>query len=137
MSLLLQPAPKSAIPRSSSWNGLTPVPALPNSGAISAGPWPSFTRFPPLPKANPCLPSAQIRIARTRGLPDETARRHFQRLYQDLPAIFPPEPPALLHGDLWSGSFLCDTNGMPVLIDPAVYFGQTYYTNILHTIERF
>jgi protein-ribulosamine 3-kinase len=30
----------------------------------------------------------------------------------------------LLHGDLWSGNFLCGHNGDPVLIDPAVYFGH-------------
>ncbi|RMH56945.1 MAG: fructosamine kinase [Candidatus Hydrogenedentota bacterium] len=32
------------------------------------------------------------------------------------------EPPALLHGDLWSGNFLSGPRG-PVLIDPAVYYG--------------
>jgi len=34
------------------------------------------------------------------------------------------EPPRLLHGDLWSGNFLCDEQGAPVLIDPAVYYGH-------------
>jgi fructosamine-3-kinase len=34
------------------------------------------------------------------------------------------EPPAILHGDLWSGNFLVDENGGPVLIDPAVYYGH-------------
>jgi fructosamine-3-kinase len=29
-----------------------------------------------------------------------------------------------LHGDLWSGNFMCDQNSKPVLIDPAVYFGH-------------
>ena len=38
--------------------------------------------------------------------------------------LFPPEPPALLHGDLWSGNFLVNEQGDPVLIDPAVYFGH-------------
>lgn len=32
------------------------------------------------------------------------------------------EPPALLHGDLWSGNVLSTKDG-PALIDPAVYFG--------------
>jgi protein-ribulosamine 3-kinase len=31
--------------------------------------------------------------------------------------------PALLHGDLWSGNVLFNTQNQPVLIDPAVYFG--------------
>ena len=32
--------------------------------------------------------------------------------------------PALQHGDLWSGNFLCDSNHRPVLIDPACYYGH-------------
>ena len=35
-----------------------------------------------------------------------------------------PEPPALLYGDLWSGNFLCDAEGRPVMLDPAVYYGH-------------
>ena len=31
---------------------------------------------------------------------------------------------SLIHGDLWSGNFMSDENGKPVLIDPAVYFGH-------------
>ena len=37
--------------------------------------------------------------------------------------LFEPEKPALLHGDLWSGNFMSDEKGRPVLIDPAVYVG--------------
>ena len=36
----------------------------------------------------------------------------------------PPEPPTLLHGDLWSGNYLADEKGEPCLIDPAVYYGD-------------
>ncbi len=38
--------------------------------------------------------------------------------------VGPPEPPARLHGDLWSGNALTSTRGEPVLIDPAVYGGH-------------
>ncbi|NUM70340.1 MAG: fructosamine kinase family protein [Ignavibacteriaceae bacterium] len=31
---------------------------------------------------------------------------------------------SLLHGDLWSGNYLCGEGGVPVLIDPAVYYGD-------------
>ena len=34
------------------------------------------------------------------------------------------EPPSLLHGDLWSGNFMVDTDGRACLIDPAVYYGN-------------
>jgi protein-ribulosamine 3-kinase len=66
----------------------------------------------------------QIRLATDAGLLDSSALGHFRRLYPRLPDFFPPEPPSLLHGDLWSGNFLCDASGQPVLIDPAVYFGH-------------
>jgi fructosamine-3-kinase len=38
--------------------------------------------------------------------------------------FFPEVRPALLHGDLWSGNYLIDSQGIPYLIDPAVYFGH-------------
>ena len=34
------------------------------------------------------------------------------------------EAPALLHGDLWGGNFLVDTEEKACLIDPAVYYGD-------------
>ncbi|MCS7012173.1 MAG: fructosamine kinase family protein [Chloroherpetonaceae bacterium] len=52
------------------------------------------------------------------------AVQRFESLYPKLPSIFPSEPPALLHGDLWSGNFLCNAQGNPVVFDPAVYFGH-------------
>jgi fructosamine-3-kinase len=36
----------------------------------------------------------------------------------------PPEPPARLHGDLWSGNVHADTDGRPWLIDPSAYGGH-------------
>lgn len=49
----------------------------------------------------------------------------FENLYKQLPSIFEKEQkPALLHGDLWSGNFMCNENEEPVLIDTAVYFGH-------------
>lgn len=38
--------------------------------------------------------------------------------------LFPDEPAALLHGDLWSGNFMAANNGLPAIYDPAVYFGH-------------
>lgn len=53
-----------------------------------------------------------------------TVVSQFDTLQQKLPEIFDKEKPSLLHGDLWSGNFLCNTAAEPVLIDPAVYFGH-------------
>ena len=50
--------------------------------------------------------------------------KNAERLCESLEQRFPSEEPALLHGDLWSGNFLCGHNGEPVLIDPAVYYGH-------------
>jgi PPOX class probable F420-dependent enzyme len=48
-----------------------------------------------------------------------------ERTCQRLPDLAgPPEPPARIHGDLWSGNLLCDTAGRPWLIDPAAHGGH-------------
>jgi fructosamine-3-kinase len=36
----------------------------------------------------------------------------------------PAEPPARIHGDLWSGNVMCSADGEPVLIDPAAHGGH-------------
>jgi protein-ribulosamine 3-kinase len=47
----------------------------------------------------------------------------FRRIYAVMPGAMPTEPPALLHGDLWSGNIVASRKG-PFLVDPAVYFGH-------------
>lgn len=41
----------------------------------------------------------------------------------DLLAGHNPQP-SLLHGDLWSGNYAFDQSGVPVLFDPACYYGD-------------
>jgi protein-ribulosamine 3-kinase len=49
----------------------------------------------------------------------------FESLYKRIPTIFDQQQkPSLLHGDLWSGNFMCSQSQEPVLIDTAVYFGR-------------
>lgn len=48
----------------------------------------------------------------------------FLPFFNRLGELYPKEKPSLVHGDLWSGNYLVDNNGAPVLIDPAVYFGH-------------
>jgi len=38
-------------------------------------------------------------------------------------ATYQPRP-SLLHGDLWGGNWGADASGMPVIYDPAVYYGD-------------
>jgi len=48
-----------------------------------------------------------------------------ERVIARLPELVgPPEPPALIHGDLWAGNALSDSDGRPWLIDPAVSFSH-------------
>ncbi len=50
--------------------------------------------------------------------------RRFNKLFSKLGALLPPEPPALIHGDLWSGNFMTGPDGYAKIIDPAVYYGH-------------
>jgi fructosamine-3-kinase len=63
--------------------------------------------------------------AKKRGFVDADLERRFSVLLAHLPTLVgPDEPPSRLHGDLWSGNVMCDEQGAPVLIDPAVYGGS-------------
>lgn len=69
---------------------------------------------------------AQYRLAEKNQLLTSELISKFRQLesrYHQI-VIDDNEVPALLHGDLWSGNFLVDENGQPVLIDPAVYYGN-------------
>ncbi len=51
--------------------------------------------------------------------------RPFESLFARMPEFMGDEDKvARLHGDLWSGNVHTDSEGMPVLIDPAVYGGH-------------
>ncbi len=66
----------------------------------------------------------QLRIARDNGSLSATDSRAFDHLFKKLPDIIPEEPPALVHGDLWSGNYLSGTSNRTWLIDPAVAYGH-------------
>lgn len=79
--------------------------------------WPTFfthQRLEPL-----------IKLCEGKGLLTPAHKKAFAALYKNLSNIFDvTEKPSLLHGDLWSGNFMCSQNSEPVLIDPAVYYGH-------------
>jgi len=79
--------------------------------------WPSFYAQRRL------LPLA--RIARERGALGSSGLAAVERVCARLERIAgPPEPPARLHGDLWSGNVHADVEGRPWLIDPSAYGGH-------------
>lgn len=54
-----------------------------------------------------------------------SAAHAVERVCERLPDLAgPPEPPARLHGDLWSGNVLADSHGRGWLIDPVAYGGH-------------
>lgn len=55
---------------------------------------------------------------------DHSDIRMTDRLCSKLDTLFPVEPASLLHGDLWSGNFMINQKGYPVIYDPAVYYGH-------------
>jgi fructosamine-3-kinase len=56
---------------------------------------------------------------------DGAGRRAVEAVAERLPELAgPPEPPARLHGDLWSGNVLPGADGRARLIDPAAHGGH-------------
>jgi fructosamine-3-kinase len=88
--------------------------SLPNEPAVT---WPEFYAQRRL---RPLAARARERDALSRATLDalECVCERIEEL------CGPPEPPARLHGDLWSGNVMADTHGRPWLIDSSVYGGH-------------
>ena len=68
---------------------------------------------------------AQESLAEREGRWSATRRKRLDRICDRLEALIGTlEAPALLHGDLWSGNVLLSAHHGPMLIDPAVYYGD-------------
>ena len=66
-----------------------------------------------------------VRHCIERGRLPVSARADFEALAVRMASRWgPAEPPARLHGDLWSGNTLVDQTGTPFVFDPAVYGGH-------------
>lgn len=68
----------------------------------------------------------QMELAAKKGHMPTRRGRQLERLMARLDEWIDPTQvrPALLHGDLWGGNYMAGPNGEPVLIDPAVYYGD-------------
>ena len=67
----------------------------------------------------------QLEMAAAHGFAELPAAAG-ERLLESVPVLLAAHRPAasLLHGDLWGGNWLASASGEPVLIDPAVYYGD-------------
>ncbi len=67
-----------------------------------------------------------MQLAENNSYSDSRLRKAFSHIENNIENILTgsEEPPALLHGDLWSGNYMCSKNSEPVIIDPAVYYGH-------------
>lgn len=88
---------------------------LPQSNKLTDN-WPEFYTLQRL------LP--QAKMAYNDRLLDLKAMQQLERLCKRLEEIYPEEPPALIHGDLWNGNYLINEHGKAVLIDPSVSYSH-------------
>ena len=66
----------------------------------------------------------QAGLAFYNGLVHQSFMDRMEKLYEQLPMLLVDGPASLLHGDLWSGNIMSNAQGLPTLIDPAVYYGH-------------
>lgn len=68
----------------------------------------------------------QLRWAVEQGMSDSALRVDCERIVQTMDQLLDGSEvqTTLLHGDLWSGNYLCDSAGEPTIIDPAIYYGS-------------
>ena len=103
------------------------------TGADTFGaPWPGYIGSAPMDNATePSWPEfyaarrvlPYVRLLRDEGTLADAAV--FDRLVDRLPGLAgPAEPPARLHGDLWSGNVLWGADGRVWLVDPAAHGGH-------------
>ena len=83
----------------------------------TAASWPEFFRERRL--------RPQLELAASHGFAELLASPG-ERLLESVQLLLAGHRPAasLLHGDLWGGNWLAALSGEPVLIDPAVYYGD-------------
>lgn len=88
--------------------------------ALPGGPWPNWTQMWAEGRLLPYL-----RTARSVGAISGSDAREVATVIAELPRLAgPPEPAALIHGDLWAGNVLWGADGVNWIVDPAAHGGH-------------
>lgn len=66
----------------------------------------------------------QLEMAKSKSLASSEIVRLFEKVFSRAERYFPKEPPAALHGDLWTGNFMTTASGDATIFDPSVAFGH-------------
>ena len=103
-------------------SGFVPAYGFKSNNYIGAGKQKNTPKSTWIEFFSECRLKPQFKLAE--GYFDEKLLKAASHLLDNLDKyLYEPEKPSLLHGDLWSGNFISDENGQPMLIDPAVYVG--------------
>lgn len=65
----------------------------------------------------------QLKLARQKGLRAIISDQELTELIPKFFEYYSPQP-SMVHGDLWSGNVGFDRLGVPIIFDPALYFGD-------------
>ncbi|MDA3958488.1 fructosamine kinase family protein [Oceanispirochaeta sp.] len=74
-----------------------------------------------------CRLEYQLKMARDKGRVDRDMVSQLERVMLHLDQVLIPcgeGRSSLLHGDLWSGNFICGPDGKAWILDPAPYYGH-------------
>ena len=74
------------------------------------------------------------KLAFNRELLSKTDLKQLEELCLKLDTYIPFTEPSLIHGDLWSGNLIFNSEGEPVFIDPAIYYGHPEMDWAMHSV---
>lgn len=66
----------------------------------------------------------QLKMAKDQGLASDQMVKLLEKVMKKADQYFPDEPPAAIHGDLWTGNFSTNPLGEATIFDPSAHYGH-------------